>query len=339
MKERLLDYLRCLDCRQPFRLENAVREAGEIWAGQLICSSCRQTHPVHGGIPRILREHIEPVKRHTATRFGNEWLIFQNLGEGFERDLLEEFIHPLPPAIFQNARVLEAGCGAGRNIRRAAEYGAREVIGVDLSASVEVAFRKTRDLPNVHVIQSDIYQIPLVRDFDVVFSAGVLMILPDPRKGFEAVCQHARPGGWVVNTVYGKENNEWLEKYVTPLRLRITRYLPTAVLYALSFLLTCPAYLGLFLIYKPVNEIGSLKPLSSRLFYNDFAYLLYRLGFRATFAQIYDQLTAPVAFYIPQEDVKAWMTGAGLEETATYWRNKNCWNFSGRKTQETAVSR
>ena len=102
--------------------------------------------------------------------------------------------HRLVP-IFQGKVVLEGGCGKGRHTQLAANWGAREVIGVDLSDAVETAFAATRQLENAHIVQADIYHLPLARVFDYAFSIGVLHHLPDPRAGFRSLASKVRAGG------------------------------------------------------------------------------------------------------------------------------------------------
>lgn len=114
--------------------------------------------------------------------------------------------------IFKDKLVLEAGCGKGRHTLLAASWGAREVIGIDLSAAVETAFAATREMENVHIVQADIYRLPLARVFDYAFSVGVLHHLPDPRAGFQSLAAAVKEGGHVSAWVYGAENNEWITR-------------------------------------------------------------------------------------------------------------------------------
>lgn len=279
----------------------------------------------------MMDENIEQKKHDTAARFGEEWQLFDDVGEEFERGLLAEYIHPASTDIFRDKLVLECGCGSGRNIIRVAEYGAREVIGVDLGSGIDVAYRKSRHLPNVHVIQCDMLAMPLVSNFDVVFSAGVLHHLPVPEQGFQAMIRHLKTGGDLLNNVYAKENNAWLEHYVTPIRLSITSRLPTRLLYYLSWIISAPIYVLMICVYKPLNQISFTKRLASKLFYNDYTYRMSKQPFRATWVQIHDQLTAPVAAFIPRTEIEGWSERAGIKNMRFHFRNQNSWNFVGVK--------
>lgn len=100
-----------------------------------------------------------------------------------------DFIYPIIEEFFEDKFVLDAGCGMGRFLKLAAELGSRDVIGIDLSQSVEAAYRNTRTLPNAHVVQADIMALPFITKFDYIFSIGVLQFLSEPREGFHRLSQ------------------------------------------------------------------------------------------------------------------------------------------------------
>src|SRR5207245_282924 len=99
----------------------------------------------------------------------------------------------LPALTHLTGRVgLDAGCGEGRYTYCLADEGA-EVVGLDVSAAVNQAYRRNRANPRVHIVQGSIYQPPLRRGiFDFVMSTGVLHHLPDPDGGFDALDRATR---------------------------------------------------------------------------------------------------------------------------------------------------
>ena len=188
MKERLLQYLSCPSCAGAIALTSADgREGSEIIEGELSCATCARTWPVLRGVPRFAEiEAVADDKAATAERFGWQWQHFTQADDKYDQQFLG-WIAPVTPDFFSDKVVLEGGCGKGRHTQLAAQWGARDVIGVDLSAAVESAFAATRDLPNAHIVQADIYNLPLARTFDYAFSVGVLHHLPDPRGGFKSL--------------------------------------------------------------------------------------------------------------------------------------------------------
>lgn len=89
-------------------------------------------------------------------------------------------------------RVLEVGCNRGHNLLCISKLlgEASEVIGVEPNA---YAAKLARSLdPNISVIRGDAYAIPFVSGyFDLAFTAGVLIHVPDERLG-EAIREIAR---------------------------------------------------------------------------------------------------------------------------------------------------
>src|SRR5882724_12787721 len=158
MKRKLLDYLRCPSCGSAIVLAStASTEEAEIMEGQLACDSCESKFPIVRGIPRFGRpEKLDAEKSATAENFGWQWQHFVQSDELYADQFLG-WIAPVRPEFFQDKVVLEGGCGKGRHTQLAATWGARDVIGVDLSDAVETAFAATRNMEHAHIVQADIY--------------------------------------------------------------------------------------------------------------------------------------------------------------------------------------
>src|SRR5688572_15632084 len=137
MKQSLIHYLECPACRGTIELVAVTgTEGSEIMEGELICSRCRERFPITGGIPRFAAlDKIEAEKAATAANFGWEWQHFTQEDERYAEQFLG-WIAPVRPEFFNGKIVLEAGCGKGRHTQLAAGWGARDVIGIDLSAAV-----------------------------------------------------------------------------------------------------------------------------------------------------------------------------------------------------------
>jgi SAM-dependent methyltransferase len=297
-------------------------------AGELHCASCASAFQITNGIPRFANlEQVESDKRATAEGFGWQWQHFTQEDKKYAEQFLG-WIAPVTPEFFRDKVVLEGGCGKGRHTQLAARWGAREVIGVDLSAAVETAFRATRSLPNVHIIQADIYQLPLARKFDYAFSVGVLHHLPDPRGGFFSLASKVKPGGYISAWIYGAENNEWITRWVNPVREKITSRIDQRALLQLSKLPAACLYLATKLIYRPLNRNGS--SLAKHLFYNDYLSSISTFGWREQHTIVFDHLVAPTAFYIPRDEFETWWRDLGATDVVIDWHNKNSWRGRGR---------
>lgn len=174
------------------------------------------------------RDPLESLKQHTIANFGFEWLEYARFGWDdpvynlqFERQMFERksFLDPLGLA---NRIVLDAGCGNGRYTYWAAQS-ARYAFGIDLGDGVESAALNAASLPNVQIVQADIFKVPFApATFDAVFSIGVLMHTGDARRATLALAAKVKPGGTLSVHLYGR-GNEVYELIDRTLRARTTR--------------------------------------------------------------------------------------------------------------------
>ena len=317
----------CPSCEGTLDLSITRSEDAEIMEGALSCASCSASFPITGGIPRFANlDQVESDKRATAEGFGWQWQHFTQEDEKYEEQMLG-WIAPVTQEFFRDKVVLEGGCGKGRHTQLAVRWGAREVIGIDLSVAVETAFAATRSLANTHIIQADIYHLPLARKFDYAFSIGVLHHLPDPRGGFVSLASKVKPGGSISAWIYGAENNEWITRFVNPVREKITSRIDQRALLQLSKIPAACVYLATKLIYGPLNRNGS--GLGKYLFYNDYLSSIAPFGWREQHTIVFDHLVAPTAFYIPREEFETWWRDIGARDVVIGWHNKNSWRGIG----------
>jgi SAM-dependent methyltransferase len=330
LKQSLLPYLVCPSCESSLDLSVTKIDDGEIIEGELRCTSCSSSFPITSGIPRFANlEHVESAKRATAAGFGWQWQHFTQEDERYAEQFLG-WIAPVTPEFFRDKVVLEGGCGKGRHTQLAARWGARDVIGIDLSVAVETASAATRSLPNAHIIQADIYHLPLGRKFDYAFSVGVLHHLPDPRAGFHALASKVKRGGHVSAWIYGAENNEWITRFVNPVREKITSRMDQRALLQLSKVPAACVYAATKLVYGPLNRNGS--SLAKYLFYNDYLNAISRFGWREQHTIVFDHLVAPTAFYISREDFETWWRDIDARDVEISWHNRNSWRGLGKIT-------
>ncbi len=329
MKERLLDLLACPTCGGDILLAHASKYDGkEIIEGVLSCKKCTREYSVVRGVPRFVDlGKIEQDKAETAANFGWQWTNFTQEDIRYSDQFLG-WLQPVKKEFFAGKVVLEGGCGKGRHTKLAAEWGAAEVVGIDLGAGVESAFALTRELPNVHIVQCDIFRLPLKKAFDYAFSVGVLHHTPDPKKAFISLASRVKTGGNISAWVYGAENNEWISKYVNPVRESFTSQINQPLLYHLSKLPTLGVFLTTKLIYRPLNAAS--KPLADRLFYNEYLNHLGTFGWREQHNIVFDHLVAPTAFYIRRNEFAGWWKEIGAEDVKITWHNENSWCGFGR---------
>lgn len=262
MKQRLLELLVCPHCGGPFELEVfAASVAGdgsqEVEQG-VLRSGCGVWYPIVDAIPVVLPNALsiypefaaafqgrlpewkippeeiarfEEEKRRTQESFGFEWTIYAAVRQ--ERDLGYVLEGGLAPDFFSGKLVLDAGCGYGRHAIVVQGFGA-EVVGVDLSVAVVNARRLTRDLPRVHIVQSDLFALPFrAGTFDLVYSWGVLHHTPDPRRAFAGLVDLVKDGGDISVKIYRRRPvpAAALESAIR----KVTVKLPLKTLYRLAY--------------------------------------------------------------------------------------------------------
>ena len=106
----------------------ARKEVIEIIEGTLTCAGCARTFPIVRGIPRFADlSEIEKDKQATAEKFGWSWQTFSQEDEKYDEQFLG-WIAPVRSEFFAGKVVLEGGCGKGRHTRRAAQWGARDIV-------------------------------------------------------------------------------------------------------------------------------------------------------------------------------------------------------------------
>lgn len=330
MKRKLLDYLACPVCDGHIDLASVLADDGvEIVSGELKCISCAKTFPIVRGVPRFADlTKVEADKQATAESFGWSWQQFAHDDARYEQQFLD-WIAPVQPDFFAGKVVLEGGCGKGRHTRRIAGWGVKDIVAVDLSAAVEVAFAATRGIENAHVIQADIYHLPLRRVFDYAFSVGVLHHLPNPREGFKSLVSKVKLGGHASAWVYGAENNGWIVRFVDPVR-RVTSRMSRNLLFHMAKLPTAIMYSATRLIYSPLNRSRTGAKLARHLFYNDYLNYIARFNWREQHSIVFDHLVAPTAFYISRDEFEEWWREIGAGEIVTGWHNQNSWRGFGK---------
>jgi ubiquinone/menaquinone biosynthesis C-methylase UbiE len=237
MTPNLLNYLCEPITKVPLQLIDAVTDAdGRIQSGQLVSPSGKR-YPIINGIPRF----VEFVPTKTVESFGDEWNHFNFID--FKVNWLSHTVLNTFGSVkaFKDKLIVDAGGGSGSQTKWFAEYGARHVIMLDLSHSVDdVVQRNLAGFKNVDVIQCSIDAPPL-RDQcidGIVYCHNVIQHTPSVEKTAHALYALTAPGGEFVFNCYGM-NDEGLVRWFRfhliykPLRAVLSR-MPFGVILAYS---------------------------------------------------------------------------------------------------------
>lgn len=204
----LLDHLCEPVTKLPLRLVDAVTSAdGLILSGGLVTPSGKR-YEITAGIPRF----VDSVKSETVESFGDEWNHFN-----FTDFKINWLRHTVANTFgstdaFKGRLIVDAGGGSGAQTKWFAEYGARHVIMMDLSHSVDdVVQRNLAGVKNVDVIQCSIDTPPL-RDNcidGIVYCHNVIQHTPSVEKTARALHALTAPGGEFTFNCYPLNDDGW----------------------------------------------------------------------------------------------------------------------------------
>ena len=158
--------------------------------------------------PRFSREHPRPVflkgparHRHLVEEFDHMADVYAEFVQPFSRPIFEEALEAMTPYLRPDSRVLDAGCGPGREMQQVARLVPQgEVIGIDLSAGMVRAAHaavRARGLSNCALFQADVGELPerFSGQFDLVYSCLAHHHYPEPGAAAAALFRCLRPGG------------------------------------------------------------------------------------------------------------------------------------------------
>jgi SAM-dependent methyltransferase len=158
--------------------------------------------------PLFSRRYDRPQLLDKATKHDHLVEEFDRLSEAydayvrpFSTPIFAEALRVLSPLLTPDARVLDAGCGPGRELRTVARRLVDgEVVGIDLAAGMVVsAHRGARasGLDNTAFVQSDVGDLPEEFEgaFDLAYNCLAHHHYPDPAGAAAGIFRSLRPGG------------------------------------------------------------------------------------------------------------------------------------------------
>lgn len=363
MRPRLFALLRCPACLGKLDVQSfAESGSGEALVEGVLTCGCGAAYPIVNTIPRMLPDAFalfpEFTSRHrdrlaprgfdagedvgprtsfdlllvkTRESFGYQWTTFSEMACDF-RENFWNYLHPATASWFEGRLGLDAGCGFGRHIYHAASCGG-EMVGLDVSRAIDSTHENTKQFPNVHLVQGDIYAPPFEPGaFDIAYSIGVLHHLPDPARGVRSLANVVKPGGSLFLWLYSSTRR--MSNSLLGLARAVTTRLPYPAVNALSFLSAVFDQYALIVPYRALRRlpaggaIGRRVPPRIRL-YSEYP-------FQVLHADWFDRLAAPIRHYYDERGVREILEQAGIVDIRTSPTGYYGWRGCGRRADVTA---
>lgn len=212
MTPELLKYLCDPVDKSPLLLLDPVTNPdGSIETGVLV-SAVGRRYPIVNGVPRFTQAD---KRAESVESFGDEWNHFNF--DAFKLNWLDHTIKNTFGGldVFSGKLVVDCGAGSGIQTRWMAEAGARHVIALELSHSVDGVMRNNlKGMSNVDVVQCSI-DSPPIKDASVngiVICHNVIQHTPSVEGTARALWRIVATGGEFVFNCYQKNDQGLLRK-------------------------------------------------------------------------------------------------------------------------------
>lgn len=325
MKKELLTFLVCPACQSDLEPDlKELADDGEYMSGALLCKQCSLHYPITRGVPRMTITHFE--KRGPSETFGFEWKKHgQKKLEGTtvfgrtEEEDVDYFLEATQtgPKGLDSSVILDVGCGSGQLTEGLSKLaGAKTVIGVDIHSAIEYPFQRCRGLPNVHIVQADIFAMPFkTNNLDIVWSNGVIHHTSDPKKSFLSLARLVKKNGRLYIWVYEKRNSPFrlTKDFLDKLGLR---KIPLNGIYLICKAITIPSFL-LHSLYRLGRRALSPNPSSAE----EKIKTRYR-SLKEIELTWFDALSPKYVFRFTEEEIQGWFLNAGFQKLMPYLKNK-----------------
>lgn len=233
MKTNLISYLACPVCHKDLAIKNVKKVNDEINEGSLVCQN-KHKFAITNGIPRFVIDTTKDFVKtedafsakwmhHHENHHAKDWIDFQTKWflERYDWKTLEKF------KTFLNTKstILDAGTGIGNSAKLLSANPNSQVFALDASQSINFAYKKYGNLPNVHFLQADLRQLPFrKRFFDFIYSDQVLHHTKNTGTSFQYLTKFLTDSGFISIYVYKKKApiREYVDDYIRKITVNMS---------------------------------------------------------------------------------------------------------------------
>lgn len=216
MYENLLDFIACPICNRPFELKVDKRENKHIMEGELKCPKDHVSYQIYRGIPRFAGD-LEDDHTQVKESFRSKWAIqpelYSTSASHFAQDFYFERYNWYDAEDFDSfvkdkEFILDVGAGVGRILSKHLYKTKGQIISFELSDSVDFIFQNHKNNKNVHIIQADIFKLPISRSvkFDYIIANAVLHHTRSTRLALKEIASFLREDGVIDTYIYRKKS-------------------------------------------------------------------------------------------------------------------------------------
>lgn len=222
-------------------------------------------------------------------RFGYEWTNYSTILPE-HKGQLERWLGSTGLASMEGKRVLDVGCGMGRNPYWMLKAGARELVAIDADdGSLAAARRNLAEFPQARVERCSVYDLGPERfgEFDVITCIGVLHHLADPDDALTRMWSCVAKGGSLELWCYAKEGNELVLPLIELLRI-VGSKAPISVTHGIARGVTLAAW--------PMLKLAPWR--------TDYYRRIGSLSFKNVESIVFDQMLPRIANYWTEQDMR-----------------------------------
>lgn len=249
-------------------------------------------------------------------RFGYEWSTYTHILPE-SKNQLERWFGSTALASCQGKRILDVGCGMGRNPYWMLKAGAKELVAVDMDdGSLSSARKNLENFSNAEVKKCSVYDLSssLLGVFDRVTCIGVLHHLQDPELALQKLWTMVGPGGDLILWCYAREGNGLLLPFIQLFR-SLGSKLPLWAAHFLAKVVTLIAWPLIQVIPWKTEYYRNLKLLS----------------FKNIQSIIFDQFIPKIAHYWTRADMERLVSQLPDAQVNLEFVQENSWHVQLRK--------
>ena len=202
-------------------------------SGYLICAN-KHKFKITDGIPRFVTDITKDFVKteeafsakwthHHQNHHAKDWIDFQAKWflERYEWKTLDKF----KAFLDTKSMILDAGTGIGNSAKLLSANSNSQVFALDASQSINFAYKKYGNLPNVHFLQADLRQLPFrKRFFDFIYSDQVLHHTKNTGTSFKYLTKFLTDSGFISIYVYKKKApiREYVDDYIRKITINMS---------------------------------------------------------------------------------------------------------------------